>query len=174
MTTILRKAVLSAAGIGAIAVAVATFAYANIGDADISGPFKAPSVALGESEGVLMPAPVTGVELFTADAGTMTPACLPASAVADRFSAEKARIGGETVMLGDGLEQSFADTWRREVAEERVKVSTVIAHVFADSDGPGALADVVEFDANGCAMSRTILSGSEFDSLLVRAAGRDI
>ena len=73
-------------------------------------------------------------------------------------------------MLEDGLQQDFADEWRRETGVPKVGVSAVVAHLFDDGAGSGT-ADVVEFDLEGCAMSRTLLSGADWTGLLRQAAG---
>ena len=167
MTRHLRNALLVSVGVGALAVAAATVALANFtadpAREDLSGP------ALAEADqGVV--APVAGDALFTASPETAG-ACVTAETVVTRLQADRAAVGGETVMLADGLEQAFADAWRREVDLRPVAVSTVIAHVFRTGEASGAMVDVVEVDAAGCAMTRTILSAEEWATLLGMAAG---
>jgi hypothetical protein len=74
-------------------------------------------------------------------------------------------------MLADGLQQSFSDAWRREAHVASVQVSSVVAHLFADDTGTDWSADVIEFDAKGCAMSRTIVPGDIWNALLKTAVG---
>jgi len=165
MTRHLRNAFLVSVGIGALAVAAATVALANFTTdpavEDLSGPAPA------EADQDVVVAPVAGAALFAAPAE----ACVTADAVVTRLQADRLAIGGETVMLAGGLEQAFADAWRRTVDLRPVAVSTVVAHVFRTVEASGAMVDVVEVDAAGCAMTRTILSGEEWARLLGIAAG---
>jgi hypothetical protein len=97
--------------------------------------------------------------------------CLAPQKVLERMQELQNIIGGKTVMLTDGLQQSFADEWRREAHVAPVKVSSMVAHLFSDATGENWKADVVEFDAKGCAMSRTLVPGDIWNMLLKAAAG---
>jgi hypothetical protein len=167
MTRHLRNALIVSVGVGALAVAAATVALASFAAdpalEDLSGPVPAEA-----DQG--MAAPVAGAALFAASPKTAG-ACVTADTVVTRLQADRSAIGGETVMLADGLEQAFADAWRRALDLRPVAVSTVIAHVFRTEDVSGAMVDVVEVDTAGCAMTRTILSAEEWATLLGMAAG---
>lgn len=103
--------------------------------------------------------------------GRLTP-CLDDAAVIHHLDAERTRLGGEMVMLADGLHQAFADEWRRQVDARPVAVSGVFAHLFGAKEAP--MVDVIELDARGCVLSRTILSGDDWHFLLSRAAGIEV
>lgn len=170
MTRQIRNILFASVGVGVLAVSAATVALANFtadpAIEDLSGPAFA-----DEAEALLPPVPASGVALFaTADA----PACMTGDAVISSLEADKAILGGETVMLADGLEQSFADAWRRQLDLNPVPVSTVIAHVFGGEAAKDAMVDVVEFDAAGCAMSRTLISGDEWIAILRNADGAEV
>ncbi len=172
MTRHIRNALIASVGISVLAVSAATVALANFtadpAIEDLSGP-----ALVDEAEALLPPPPAAGVPLFVAAGGGDTPTCTTGADVVGRLKADQARLGGETVMLADGLEQAFADAWRRQVNLGPVEVSSVLAHVFRGEGGSGAMVDVVEIDAAGCAMSRTLLSGEEWMTLLGSAAGAE-
>lgn len=164
----LRNAVLASLGIGALAISAATFASAGIGDEEaIAASFHIDDDELMSS---LPPAPVEGVALFTAAEAPAGKACYTRTDVVSVLDTEKARYGGETVMLGDGLEQAFSDAWRYRIKEQPIRVSAVFAHLVTNP-AKERIADVIEIDAKGCALSRTILSGDDWDAILKRAAG---
>ena len=167
MTRHLRNAFLASIGIGALAVGAATVAIA--GFTSVPAPeLPAPVVAENHDDGADFATPVTDAALFVSETAG---ACVTADEVVTRLQADRAAIGGETVMLADGLEQAFADAWRRQVELTPVSVSTVVAHVFKRDAASAAAVDVVEIDNAGCAMTRTILSGDEWAHLLQAAAG---
>jgi hypothetical protein len=124
----------------------------------------------GLDEPASLQAPVTGTEIFKTSLGSGQ-SCLAQQKVLERLQADQKTMGGKTVMLADGLQQSFSDAWRREAHVAAVQVSSVVAHLFADDTGSEWNADVVEFDANGCAMSRTIVPGDIWNALLKTAIG---
>ena len=68
-------------------------------------------------------------------------------------------------MLAEGLQQSFSDAWRVKTHVTPVKVSSILVHLF---EGPAEqwVADVIEFDANKCAMSRTLVPGETWNELI--------
>jgi len=47
----------------------------------------------------------------------------------------------------------------------------VVAHLFSDETGTDWNADVIEFDAGGCAISRTLVPGDIWNALLKAAIG---
>lgn len=114
--------------------------------------------------------PVTGSDLFRAE---KSKDCMSSEAVVARFEGETAAIGGRVFVLADGLEQSFADAWRYQADMSPVAVSSVVAHLFQDPGGAGYMVDVVEIDGAGCAMSRTMLSGGDWNMLLKNAMGAE-
>ena len=100
-----------------------------------------------------------------------TAQCIKSEAIASAIAGDQASVGGKTFLLAGGLEQAFADMWRRESDVTPVKVSAVIAHMFKDPASAQILVDVVEFDPRGCALSRTYLSGEEWTHILKDAVG---
>ena len=120
-------------------------------------------------EEMAMAAPVDAGPLFVADASGAVPACMTDEDVIQQLQADRDQLGGETVMLAGGLEQAFADTWRRQTNADLVEVSTVLAHVLPEGDA--SFVDVVEIGVDGCALSRTVITGDDWRYLLVQAAG---
>jgi hypothetical protein len=123
-------------------------------------------------EDIVFPAPVAGLELYFADASGAIAGCVSDTEVIRHLEDDRLQFGGETVMLADGLDQAFADAWRQQIDMEQVAVSDVLAHVFGEGDDVAV--DVVELDANGCALSRTLLSEDDWNYLLRRAAGVEV
>jgi len=121
--------------------------------------------------------PVDEGNLFTEAEATTTSAssgrCLPADKVLDILAVDAARFGGETFALTDGMQQEFSDRWRRSVGAETVPVSLVVAHVVPSPEGD-TVVDVVEIGGDGCALSRTLLAGEDWDDLLRSARGIDV
>jgi len=124
----------------------------------------------GLEEPANLQAPVSSTTIFKASLGAGE-SCLQPQKVLERLQADQKTMGGKTVMLADGLQQSFADVWRREAHVAPVKVTSVVAHLFSDETGSEWNADVVEFDATGCAMSRTLVPGDIWNTLLKTAIG---
>lgn len=112
--------------------------------------------------------PVIATDLFRAE---KSKDCMSGDAVVARFEGEVSTAGGRVFVLADGLEQAFADAWRYQADVGPVAVSSVVAHLFKAPDGAGYMVDVVEIDGAGCAMSRTILSGGDWNMLLKNAMG---
>jgi hypothetical protein len=77
-------------------------------------------------------------------------------------------------LLSGGLRQSLSDVWRRKAHAKTVRVSSVVAHLFPDETGTEWTADVVEFDAKGCAMTRTLVPGNVWNALLRVAVGVEV
>ena len=118
----------------------------------------------GIDEPTMLPAPVSGTDVFDTKQN-----CVPPEEVLQRLQADQNAMGGKVVMLADGLQQSFSDAWRLKALVAPVRVSSVVAHLF--SIGTDWNVDVVEFDANRCAMSRTLVPGDIWNGLL--EASRD-
>ena len=119
----------------------------------------------GIDEPMTLTEPVSGTDVFDTNQS-----CVPPEEVLQRFQADQNAMGGKVVMLTEGLQQSFSDVWRVKAQVLPVKVSSILAHLF---EGPAEqwAADVVEFDPNRCAMSRTLVSGDVWNGLL--QASRD-
>jgi hypothetical protein len=100
--------------------------------------------------------------------------CLPSEDVLERLETDRDATGGRLVLLSDGLQQSFSDVWRRKAHAETVPVSSIVAHLFPDETGTEWNADVVEFDARGCAMTRTLVPGDVWNALLRVAVGVEV
>ncbi|MCB1500353.1 MAG: hypothetical protein KDK07_11295 [Bauldia sp.] len=114
-----------------------------------------------------LPNAVGGVSLFDEGYG---PVCYKETDVLSYFDRDRAEIGGEMVTLEAGFDQDFADAWRSETAMDAVKISGVFAHIFPTESGL-EMVDVVEIGADGCAISRTLLTEPEWNAILTRAAG---
>jgi hypothetical protein len=122
-----------------------------------------------------LPPPVTGGELFTVsgeDAGAPE-SCMPVAQILGVFALDVEAVGGEILALSGGLEQAFADQWRLAVGISPIDVSQVYAHVVPAEDGD-AIVDVVEVDAQGCALSRTLLSHNDWLELLGAVSGVEV
>jgi hypothetical protein len=172
-------------GLTSVAIATVAIAGATVATAAIVGSHGSLTVAkavervmlksdhrdiAGLDEPANLQAPVSGASVFKASLGNGE-TCLIPQKVLERLQADQKTMGGKTVMLADGLQQSFADVWRREAHVAPVRVSTVVAHLFSDATGTEWNADVVEFDAKGCAMSRTLVPGDIWNTLLKTAIG---
>ena len=120
----------------------------------------------GLDEATTLQAPVSDTKVFASIRN-----CLAPEEVLRHLQADRKAVGGKVVMLADGLQQSFSDLWRRKALVAPVKVSSVVAHLFPDATGTEWNADVVEFDVNRCAMSRTMISGDVWNSLLEASLG---
>lgn len=169
MASHLGKAITIATGL-AFAAASAAVALASI---PANAPEDGATVeVMRHTDEALLPAPVRGITLFVASAGETAPLCVTEDEVMRRLDAERQELGGETVMLADGLDQAFADIWRLYTNVKPVEVSAVLAHVVGEADA--GVVDVIEIDVAGCAMSRTILNEADWRFLLVQAAGVEV
>jgi hypothetical protein len=119
------------------------------------------------------PAPVSGVLLFDEtelgagfDSGRES--CVSAARVLGIFAREIKIVGGEIQTLSGRLQQEFADQWRQAAGLAPVDVSQVFAHVVPSQDGD-VIVDVVEIDTEGCALSRTLITGIEWGYLILAA-----
>ena len=129
---------------------------------------KVPGVDIaGIDEPTTLAGPVSGTDVFDTNQSCVSP-----EGVLDRFQADQKAMGGKVVMLAEGLQQSFSDAWRLKASVAPVRVSSVVAHVF--SIGSDWHADVVEFDINRCAMSRTLVSGDVWNGLLQASRGGQV
>jgi len=157
------KSILVSSGLAILAVSVASLALASI-PSNLNG--KDGEAELHGTESGL-PSAVGGVALFDDGYG---PVCYDKNDVLSYFDSDRVQIGGEMVTLEAGFDQDFADTWRSETELQPVTVSGVFAHIFANDSG-FEMVDVVEIGADGCAISRTLLTEEEWNAILVRAAG---
>jgi hypothetical protein len=135
-----------------------------------------PATSAIEAHGEPFPAPVTGGDTLFVEAGKdegVAPKCLPAAQILGIFATDVEAVGGEILALSGGLEQEFADQWRQAVGASPVDVSQVFAHIVPTEDGE-PIVDVVEVDANGCALSRTLLSQSDWLILLGAVEGVEV
>jgi hypothetical protein len=146
------------------AFAVGALALAGIGTLAIAAPMaERPGDEILEAGEIPhlsepLPAPVEGAVAF-ADTGA---ACLTEIQVSALLRNEKDAYGGEVVTVGGG--QIFADTWRRQAGAAPVAVIMVVAHLMPN--GGDGVADVIEIGAAGCALSRTLMTGGEWDYLI--------
>jgi hypothetical protein len=166
------KILIAATAVSAI-LSVRDYSTAEINAQD-SVPVTAQSGL--EHPGEPMPTPVTGGQLFAElgpDPDSSAEVCMPVGQILDIFALDVEAVGGEILSLSGGLEQEFADQWRRAVGMSPVDVSQVYAHVVPGLDGD-AIVDVVEVDAEGCALSRTLLSHADWLDLLGIVQGIDV
>jgi hypothetical protein len=91
--------------------------------------------------------------------------CIPADQILGVFALDVTHVGGEILALDDGLQQAFADSWRKSVGLPAVTVTQVFAHIVPGENG-ATVVDVVEIDQNGCALSRTLLSMDDWLEIL--------
>jgi hypothetical protein len=156
------KSTFATTALAIVAVSATSFALANIPvDVDADMPAELPI------ESSALPASVTGTGLF---GESEAPLCFAEEDVLAWLDRERSQIGGEAVTLERGFDQDFSDVWRNETSLAPVTVSGVYAHIFANASG-FEMVDVVELGQDGCAISRTLLSGEEWRALLTRAAG---
>ena len=135
-------------------------------------PDPAAADSFGEAEHVFditdLPMPVVGDELFFAqNSGS---GCMDRDQVVNVFLADQAEFGGQTVEVIPGRDQAFANAWRDETGVARVAVSGVVGHIFRDGADGEWTVDVVEFDKNGCAMSRTLVPATAWAELIETSA----
>ena len=163
MTRKFGKSIIASTGLAVLAVSAATLALASIPSNLNDTRDKAE--LHGTEDG--LPGAVSGMSLFEDGYG---PVCYDKDDVLSYFDRDRVQIGGEMVMLEVGFDQDFADAWRYETEMQAVAVSGVFAHIFP-SDAGVNMVDVVEIGGDGCAISRTLLTEEEWNSILVRAAG---
>jgi hypothetical protein len=131
-------------------------------------------LAIGTSGGVyasahaddILPTPSPPSYDLVAEFGTKAE-CVPIGTVARQMLLDEHRVGGRTLALTDGIDQAFADQWRRMAHAAPVKVKVVLAHGFTVGEAASdVVIDTVEFDEHGCAISRTLLRGTAWDTIL--------
>jgi hypothetical protein len=134
---------------------------------------QAVDAATIDDEGIPVPVSGTISQMFAVAFGD-SKSCLTRDDVVAQLSGQAKSFGGQVVVLEDGLEQSFADQWRREAHVPTVRVSSVVAHLFGDREEGDWQADVIEFDGQGCAMSRTVVPGDIWTDILKDAVGVEV
>jgi hypothetical protein len=92
-------------------------------------------------------------------------ACLTPNHVMENFILDIENVGGEIIIMTDGIQQEFSDSWRDLLAADRVEVALVLAHLIPD-DGRDPIVDVVEIGSNGCALTWTLLTATEWSGLV--------
>jgi hypothetical protein len=96
--------------------------------------------------------------------------CIEPDAVMLQFRTEAKALGGRTMAMDSAIDQKFANEWRRRLNEAPVAVGLILLHAFADPDAQAQLVvDTVEFDVDGCAISRTLMPLDAW-AILVKAA----
>jgi hypothetical protein len=123
-----------------------------------------------------MIAPVSGGELFQPvrqSGRNVDRQCLSQDDVFTVFAGDIQQVGGEIVVMTDGVQQNFSDYWRRTAGVDQVDVSVVVAHLVPDVEAE-PIVDLVEFDQAGCAISRTLMSHGDWLELLQRSHGVEV
>jgi len=161
------------AAVGATA-AMSLFGAATFSEAELGSRHE----QVDTHEGGEMPGPITGEHLFAPVAssyglGGGDKACLTADDVFGRLVLNVENVGGEIVLMTDGAQQDFSDTWRGLVGGRRVEVALVLAHLIPDPGGD-PIVDVVEIGAHGCAVSRTLLTASAWLELIELAQSIEV
>ena len=124
-----------------------------------------------------VPAPVTGDNLFLPTmAKAESPSlheCISADAVLIVLALDVEQVGGRIFMMSDGVQQDFSDYWRRLVGSAPAEVSVVLAHLVPGRGGE-PIVDVVEIGNDGCALSRTLLSATDWLDLIEQSEGIEV
>jgi hypothetical protein len=163
------------ASLHVLAAFITAIGVAGYAIAESAGQGFVPNRLVSEWEHAIepTPAPASGVLLFDEtelgagfDSGRES--CVTAARVLGIFAREIEIVGGEIQTLSGRLQQDFADQWRQSAGLAPVDASQVFAHVVPSHDGD-AIADVVEFDTEGCALSRTLITGIEWVDLIQAA-----
>jgi hypothetical protein len=141
---------------------------------------NAPSVTATSNEwrpGVLFPpAPRITKTLFHPIAEARDSACPRKEEVIQHyiFSESDLKSGNVKLLAGD-LPQLFSDRWRLRLHIPTMPVSAVVAQPLDLSPLGGVESmDVTEFDAKGCAFSRTLMSAETWTEILRAAAGLNV
>src|ERR1700730_18317983 len=119
------------------------------------------------------PAPNVAEKLFNPIDEARDPACPKKGEVILHYilSASDLKSGNVKLLAGE-LPQLFSDNWRRRLRMPTIRVSAVVAQPIDLSPlGGGAALDVTEFDADGCAFSRTIMPAAMWGEMLRAVAG---
>lgn len=148
----------------ALMLAAGSLAIANISPRSALG--AVPNVDDFDHDGdhTTFPEPVMGNALFVG--GAATGGCVGRDAVAARFLADRDEIGGQTFEFVGDRGQRLADLWRDRTGTGRIAVSSTMTHLFFDRSAEEWTADQVEFDAAGCATSRTLLPSAAWSELV--------
>jgi hypothetical protein len=159
-TTLVIASCALAVGLAAGSLAIANYAP----DAEIDPALveEANSAINYGPELADLPTPVVGDDLFFAQ--NTGSACMNRDQVINVLLGDQAEFGGQTLEIAPGRDQAFADAWRDQTGEAKVKVSGVVGHMFKDVEG--WTVDVVEFNGSGCAMSRTLLPAPTWTALI--------
>lgn len=144
-----------ALGVGVAAGSLATASYA---------PKTSDDEIIHRDDNAVFPMPVIGEALFALESSQ--PGCMSRDRVIDAFLADQSEIGGQTVQIAEPQDQAFADHWRARAGTASVEVSAIVGHIFQDYGSSEWTVDLVEFDADGCAMSRTLLSANLWNALI--------
>jgi len=148
----------------ALVLAAGSLAIANISPhTALDGVTGLDDVGHDGDEIIFFPEPVIGDELFIAEAAT--DGCVDRNVVAAQFLTDQAEIGGQTFDFVGDRGQRLADLWRDRTGTGRIAVSSIMTHFFFDRSADEWTADQVEFDAAGCAMSRTLLPSAAWSEL---------
>jgi hypothetical protein len=91
--------------------------------------------------------------------------CVSPARILVQMRAEQAAHGGKTLALVGGADQNFVDMWRTLAGATRARVTLVLAHGYEETR-QGTVIDIVEFDSDGCAFSRTAMSGDDWNMIL--------
>jgi len=148
----------------ALMLAAGSLAIANISPRSALG--AVPNVADFDHDGghTTFPEPVMGNALFVG--GAATGGCVGRDAVAARFLTDRDEIGGQIFDFGGDRGQNLADLWRDRTGAGRILVSGIMTHLFFDRSADEWTADQVEFNAAGCAISRTLLPSAAWNELV--------
>ena len=138
-----------AAALAVSVLAIAGYSVANAAQSVVLAPLDA-------AEWHEEPAP-TLVTTDPSDDLQVERVCIPVDQILGVFALDVQHLGGEILALDDGLQQAFADSWRKTVGMPPTEVTQVFAHIVPGDDG-ATIVDVVEIAKNGCALSRTLLS----------------
>jgi len=111
------------------------------------------------------PEPVMGNALFVG--GAATGGCVDRDAVAAQFLTDRDEIGGQIFDFVGDSGQKLADLWRDRTGAGRISVSGSMTHLFFDRSADEWTADQVEFNAAGCAISRTLLPSAAWSELVM-------
>lgn len=119
------------------------------------------------------PAPNVATRLFNPIDEALDPACPKKEEVIRHYilSGSNLKSGNVKLLAGD-LPQLFSDSWRHRLHIPTIKVSAVVAQpIDLSLLGGGPALDLTEFDASGCAFSRTIMPAAIWGEMLRAAAG---
>src|SRR5947207_8443245 len=141
----------------------------------ISAPESAADEWIRDLAGNMLvpPVPATSKTLFNPIDEAQDPGCPRKEEVILHYLLSKSDLkSGNVKLLVGELPQFFSDTWRRWLRMPAIAVSAVVAQPLDLSRlGGGAVLDVTEFGADGCAVGRTVMPMAIWNDLLRAAAG---